>query len=100
MQIEFRRSGGVAGITLQGDVDTEQMSPTEAEHMEGLVRRAYLASAPSSGHEHRAVDRFEYEITVKGREQHQHLLVGEGEVTPELRALFDQLLKIARRRGN
>ena len=100
MRIEFRRSGGVAGITLRGDVDTEQMSPPEAEHMESLVRRANLASAPSSSHEHRAVDRFEYEITVKGQEQHHHLLVGEREVTPELRALFDQLLKITRKRGN
>ena len=97
MQIDFRRSGGVTGIALKCNLDTEQMSQPEAELLEKLVRQANLPNA-SFDSRRRRVDRFEYEITVNGPEEQQHLLVGERDLTPDLRALFDKLLEISRRK--
>ncbi len=99
MRIDFRRSGGVTGSTLHCNLDTEQMRRSEAEHLEVLLRRANLPNASPESQPGPRVDRFEYELTVIGPEQHQHLLVGERELTPDLRALFDALLEISRRRG-
>lgn len=100
MRIDFRRSGGVTGTTLQCNLDTEQMSRSEAEHLDVLLRRANLPHHSSESQPRPRVDRFEYELTVFGPEQRQHLLVGERELTPELRALFDALLEISRRGGS
>jgi hypothetical protein len=60
VRVEFRRSGGLAGITIGVDTDTDELSPAEGELIRALL--AGPDSPPSSGPG--APDRFTYELRI------------------------------------
>jgi len=99
IRIDFCRSGGVAGVQLKTSVDTENLPPEEAEDLRRLVQRAGLTTArdpaPQTG---RGADRFQYDLSVARADERVELSLAESEVTPEIRALLDALVKLARRR--
>jgi len=99
IHIDLERSGGFAGMSLRGSVDTSRLPPDEAGTIAELVDRVdFGALAAGAGAPARAPDRFQYDLVVRrGKERHA-LSLGESQVTPELRSLLDHLVALARPR--
>lgn len=92
LRVELARSGGFAGITVRSSVDTGALPPAEAQMLEALVDEVDWSSLPSPEARPGAADRFQYHLTVTGREKQVDVMVGENEVTPALRRLVDEVL--------
>jgi hypothetical protein len=87
MELKVRRTGGFAGITRESPVlDTEALSPEEAQELHALVEEAKLDEVGEPGRT-RGADRFTYELTVDGR----RVVLPESEMTPARRELVKRL---------
>jgi hypothetical protein len=95
LHVDFARSGGFAGMTLQTSVDAAELDPPEQAELERLVRAVESAGVKST---RPGVDRFQYDVTITRGRDSKHVSVGESDLTPELKALSDWLLERAKRR--
>jgi hypothetical protein len=87
MQLKVRRTGGFAGIARESPVvDTDALSPEEAQELHALVEEAKLDEVAAPGRAG-GPDRFTYEVTVGDRS----VTVPESEMTPARRALVKRL---------
>jgi hypothetical protein len=87
MQLKVRRTGGFAGIARESPVlDTDALSPDEAQELHALVEEARLDDVPEPGRA-RGPDRFTYELTIDDR----RITLPEGAMTPARRALVKRL---------
>jgi hypothetical protein len=87
MQLKVRRTGGFAGIARESPVlDTDALSPDEAQELRALVEEARLDDVPEPGRA-RGPDRFTYELTIDDR----RITLPEGSMTPARRALVKRL---------
>lgn len=96
LHVDFARSGGFAGMTLQTSVDAARLAPEERAELERLVRA--VEGSGSSKSTRPGVDRFQYDVTITRGRDSKHVSVGESDLTPELKALSDWLLERAKRR--
>lgn len=99
MQIYFERSGGFAGIHLHTTVNTEELSPQEAEPIEELIHGARFFELPERIDEsnlHRDV--FYYRLTVTDGEQSHTVEVNGNSIPDDLQPLVQELMQIARTR--
>ena len=96
LHVDFARSGGFAGLTLQTSVDAADLPPGEQADLERLVRAVEGKGALKSTRP--GVDRFQYDVTIRRGRDSKHVSVGESDLTPELKALSDWLLERAKRR--
>jgi hypothetical protein len=48
VKVEYRRSGGLAGLVAGCDLDTERMAPGEAEELAGLLLACEREPPPSA----------------------------------------------------
>lgn len=96
LHVDFARSGGFAGMTLQTSVDAAELDPPERAELERLVRA--VESAGSLESTRPGVDRFQYDVTITRGRDSKHVSVGESDLTPELKALSNWLLERAKRR--
>jgi len=87
--VSLRRSGGVAGTTLEARASVDL-----PEHEE----RAWLAMSGAGGGEPEGPDRFSYEVELAREGERHRVVLGETEVTDDLRPLIDRLLETARSR--
>ena len=90
-QIRYRRTGGFAGTTLSSEVDIADLPP----QLRSLVDHADLGavaarSAPTGA------DRFQHELVVERGGQEQRAVLGDHEVSDEVRPLVDYLQARAR----
>jgi hypothetical protein len=92
VRVRFRRSGGLAGIKIAVDTDTDELSPAQGEMIRALL--AAPGSPPPSAPE--APDRFTYELLIDdGR--HQRLLRWPETAVPDgVRPLIAELTKRSR----
>ncbi len=94
MHVDLVRSGGFANVRLRRSLDTDDLSPQDAQELEELVARVDLDDlerrSPIRG---RGADRFQYDLTVMAGERERRISVGEGALPPELRALIDRVLE-------
>jgi hypothetical protein len=98
LRIDFARSGGFAGLTLETSVDAADLTPEERAEADQLVSAVEAATLPEGTASTRpGVDRFQYDVTITRGSESNHLSVGENDLTPELKALSDWLLDRARR---
>jgi hypothetical protein len=95
LHVDFARSGGFAGLTLQASVDGDDLPPDERAELERLVRAVEACGAPTSTRA--GVDRFQYDVTISRGKDEKRYSVGEADLTPELKALSEWLLDRARR---
>lgn len=99
MRLSFQRTGGFAGITRTTTVDTETLSPQEADVLSRLVAAADLFKLPeqitASGSQS---DRFQYKLTVEDQGQQHTVTVSEAAIPGTLRPLIEWLNQIAHRR--
>lgn len=95
LHVDFARSGGFAGLTLETSVDAEDLPPKEQAELERLVSAVEGAGAVKSTRP--GVDRFQYDIEISRGKESKRFSVGEADLTPELKALSQWLLERARR---
>ena len=96
LRIEFRRSGGFAGLTIGTEVDTGELPPEEARVFERLaesLERSGVGDSPPPG----KPDRFQYELTITRGGKSRRFQLAEQELTPEARELVNLLVERARR---
>ena len=97
MEITFQRSGGFAGITMGGDVDTAKLPPAEARELERLVEKLEASGAGEAAPPGKP-DRFQYEVTVRRGKQERCYRLAEQELTADARELVKRLTERARKR--
>lgn len=96
MRIEFRRSGGMAGLTLVAVVDTATLAPGAAADLVAAVERADLdrwAALPTHSD---GADRFQYHLSLQRGHDRSSFTIGESAVTPDLAPLLQALVAVAR----
>lgn len=101
MKIHFERSGGFAGMLIQTELETTELSPQEAKEVESLVSESRFFQLPSrmSGKTGGA-DRFTYLIEIESEGKQHAVEVGESAVPEQLRPLVQRLEMLARRKRN
>jgi hypothetical protein len=81
-------------MTMRTSVDTDDLPLEQAARIEQALQRIdfgalqTMRSASAS-----SVDRFQYDVTITDGDQRQELSTGEEELPPELRHLFEELLR-------
>jgi len=87
VRVGFRRSGGLAGITIGVDTDTDELSPDQGEMIRALLTDP--GSSPSSAP--KAPDRFTYELLIDDGRQRRLLRWPESAVPDDVRPLVAEL---------
>jgi hypothetical protein len=94
VRVDFRRSGGIAGIDLTASADGQEL----AEHLD--VMRGLLADAEpqpaAAAARPPGADRFEYELTIHSGTRSRTLHWGEHAVPETARPLIDALARRAK----
>jgi hypothetical protein len=96
MRIQFKRSGGFAGIPLNANIDVDALSSTESQHVLHLIDDADFFALPSMMTA--AVpggDRFQYTLTVETPERQHTVEIHEAASPPALRPLLEWLTSTA-----
>src|SRR5262245_55268695 len=87
VRVGFRRSGGLAGITIGVDTKTDELSPAQREMIRALLTGP--DSPPPSAPE--APDRFTYELQIDDGRHRRVLRWPETAVPDDVRPLIDEL---------
>ena len=87
-KIQIKRSGGFAGVSLGGEVRSDELSAEEADQLHRLATDVDFAAKerdapPQPGQP----DRFQYSIVVDHGDEHYELEIGEGSMTNSRRPL-------------
>ena len=97
MRIRLKRTGGLAGIPREWELDERALSPQKRQELKKLLRRADVFALPSevegSG---RARDAFRYELTVEDGERKHTVRCAEPDVPPPLRECIEWMVKTVR----
>jgi hypothetical protein len=99
MKVRLVRSGGVAGIRLTRELDSERLPEDGARRLARLVEESGVlglppgAPAPPTG-----PDRFAYRLTVESGNAEHTVELAEQDVSPALTPLIDWLISRARDR--
>ena len=91
-RVGFRRTGGLAGITIGVDTDTGELSPVHGETIRTLL--AAPGTPPASAPE--APDRFTYELRIDDGRQQRVLRWPESAVPDSVRPLIAELTNQSR----
>ncbi|MFL5831652.1 MAG: protealysin inhibitor emfourin [Solirubrobacteraceae bacterium] len=86
MRVQIKRRGGIAGLTLGAELDTEKLDPNTAAQVEHAIENV-VASPPAP--EPAQPDRFHYEITLPDRGK--SVSVSERQLPEDLAPLVEQL---------
>ena len=99
MQIHFERSGGFAGMRVTATINTDTLSPDDAQKLHEMMDAADFFNLPSVIRAPtRAADSFQYKVTVTDHGQQHTVETGESAASVELRSLLRQLTILARSR--
>jgi hypothetical protein len=94
MRIKLKRTGGVAGVPREWELDEGALSPQQLQERKTLLRRAEFFALPSeAGGSGRARDAFRYELTVEEGERTHTVRCAEPDVPPPLRACMEWMVK-------
>ena len=91
MKIQFRQSGGFAGLIRGCDLDTKTLNKSEAEHIERLASAAKSPAATPTGAD---LTSYEIEITDGGRKK--KLTLDDMSLTAETAPLVELLAQHAK----
>jgi hypothetical protein len=86
VRVQIKRRGGIAGLNLGAELDTEKLDPDTAAQVEHAVENV-VASPPAP--EPAQPDRFQYEITLPDRGK--SVSVSERQLPEDLALLVEQL---------
>jgi hypothetical protein len=71
------------------EADADELAPADAERLRALVAEAGLFDLSSAGGSTALPDVQSYELTVEDGGRHNTVVLGERELTPQVRALLD-----------
>ncbi|KAM3102112.1 protealysin inhibitor emfourin [Phormidesmis sp. 146-20] len=96
MKISFERSGGFAGLIMTTSIDTETLSPTEANQVCQMVEAADFFNLPTTIAAPQP-DRFHYQITIEERDRLHTIQIDESVMPDRLSPLIEWMTETARR---
>ena len=99
MRISFERTGGFAGMKLKATVDSNLLSPAEANRLQKLVHKSRFYDLPFElKARSQGTDRFHYTLTIES-DQGTHTVEASEEAIPaDMRPLLDWLIRFCRSR--
>lgn len=100
-RVRFRRTGGLfAGNVLETSLDEQQLASPEAAELHRLIAAVDLAElAARSPIRARGADRYQYELEVDHGGERRHVIVSDGAIPDDLRALVTLLERRANEEG-
>ena len=94
MKIQFRQTGGFAGLTKSGNFDSDSMPEEEAQELAGLVEQADPSKPfQESGSAFQGADREQYSIVIEASGKKHALHLTQGSIPDRLRPLVTFLRK-------
>ena len=100
--IRLTRSGGLAGLDMVAAVDVDDLPAETASRVRSaLAEMGEKPPAAASGQRSRGAgpppgaDRYQYDLEVEAGGKRRSITAHEGDMTPELRALVDELMPFA-----
>ncbi|NET85848.1 MAG: hypothetical protein F6J94_29350 [Moorea sp. SIO1F2] len=101
MKIYFERSGGFMGMNMATEVDTESLSPEEADQLQGLLNTNSFFELPAQLMSSTpGADQFSYKLTVEVAGRKKTVEIGDTAVPEMLQPLLRRLTTMARSRSN
>jgi hypothetical protein len=86
VRLRIRRLGGIAGVTLKSEIDTDEMPAERAKSVEAAVGE--LAGHTPAGPPR--PDGFRYEITAPEEPDSAPIVLNEGEIPEHLRGAIEE----------
>jgi hypothetical protein len=97
MKIDFKRSGGFAGMLVEASIDTATLPPDQADKLHQLVQNAGFFDLPARpGGPAKGADQFQYTVTVKEEGRRHSVETSDGTAQASLRPLLRELTRLAR----
>jgi emfourin len=97
MRVSCKKTGGIAGLEIYAEVDSERLSPAQAQEMKELAERARLFDQPAKPRVKSMPDQFQYEITVEDQGKRRSFVTNDAAASDELIDLIDWLIDTARK---
>ncbi len=98
MRVSLRKTGGIAGLKISAEADSEQLSPAEDREMRELLERAKLFDQPAQPGARSTPDQFQYEITVEDQGKRHSFVTNDAAAPDELLDFIDWLFAAAKKR--
>ena len=95
MRVSLQQSGGIAGLKIRAEVDSEQLSQPQEREMKDLVDRASLFDQPLKPRGKSMPDQFQYEITIEDQGKTHSFMTTDTEASDDLLELVDWLIAAA-----
>jgi hypothetical protein len=98
IQIEFRRSGGLAGISLTATTTADQLSDEQAAQLRDLLAAPAPRQPPGDAPGQGGADRFQYQLDLDDGQRHRSFAWDESQVPEPIRPVLRALTRLARPR--
>lgn len=96
MRVTFEQSGGFAGLLITKTIDSETLSPSEAEQLQQLVQSSDFFRLTPIAEAAPQPDRFEYSISIDSGNQSHTIDISETNIPDQLRPLLSWIQAHAR----
>jgi len=100
MRVSLKKSGGIAGLKVRAEVDSEELSPAREQKMKDLVEQANLLQQPAKPGGRSMPDQFQYEITIEDQGKTHSFVTSDSAASDELLELVDWLIAASKRKGS
>ncbi len=97
MRVLCKRTGGVAGLRVPAEVDSEQLTAAQARELKKLVEEANLFDQPAKPRSKAMPDQFQYEITVEDEGKTHSFMTNDAAASDELLGLVDWVIAATRK---
>src|SRR5436190_21916296 len=91
MRVTLQRSGGFANQPLNLTLDSDQLSPEQAQTLRELVDRAHFFDQPAEIRASRGADLFQYDLTIEDGGRQHSIRLDDGTGPEALQDLIDWL---------
>lgn len=91
MKVTVVRGGGLAGLVTETEVDSDQLSPDDADALEAKVRDAGVFELSDAESPQSYPDEMSYRVTVEEGERSHTVTLREGTMPDAIRSLISWL---------
>ncbi len=92
MRIRVVRTGGFAGLKVQAEADSVQLSGARERELKRLAKQARLFDQPAKPSTRATPDQFQYEFTVEDEGRTHSFVTNDAAASDELIELVDWLI--------